>query len=144
MWQENNSNQVQSVLHEQGRIRKEIRNAENSVNYEEIRQTSGSQTHISEECTPLSQAPESGGDQFHYEHGLLENMKSNIWACGVKTSEELRNLIVSIKEQEKQVQKLLEVRELREKNASEAKDRNEAMSLELHISQGNLQELESQ
>jgi hypothetical protein len=145
MQRENNSNRVQPVVCQQGRrISKEIRNTENSVNYQEIQQTSGSPNHVSAEYTSVSQTPESGSDQFHYEHGLLENLKSNVWTCSVKTVTELRNLIVSTGEQKKQVKKFLEVQELREKNISEAKHRNEAMGLKLQISQRNLQELEAQ
>ncbi|XP_021916559.1 coiled-coil domain-containing protein 18-like isoform X2 [Zootermopsis nevadensis] len=136
-----NTHQVQPVYQQGQRI---FRNAENFVNNQGIQQTSGSKSHISAQYASILQAQESGSDQFHNENGLLENLRSNIWTCSVKTAAELKNLTVSTEEQKKQIQKFLEVQESREKNVSEAKHRNEAMGLELQISQRNLQELEAQ
>jgi hypothetical protein len=138
------SSQTQPDVYQQRRrIRKEIRHTENLVINQEIKQTSESQNHAFADYASTSQAPESERDQLHNEHGMLENVKSNIWTCSVKTIAELRNLILSTEQQKKRVQKFLKVQESREKNVAEAKHRNEAMGLELQMSQRNLQELEA-
>jgi hypothetical protein len=115
-------------------------NNENSENYQELRQTLGSQASVLAEHTRSLQ--QSGRERE--EQTLLENLKSSIRTCSIKSAEETRKLIMSAEEQNKQIQNFLKVQNSREKNVTEAKDQNEAMGLELHISRRNVQELESQ
>jgi hypothetical protein len=148
MQEENNSSdQFQPDIYQQGRriIFKEIRHNENSTINQEIQQTAGNQICVSAEYTLNSQeASENEGSQLYDEQITLENVKSNIWTCSIKTAEDLRKLIVTTENHKKQVEELVKVQESRKKNVSEAKHQNEAMSLELEISQRNTQALEAQ
>jgi hypothetical protein len=117
-----------------------IRNNENSATNPEFQQTLGSQTGVPAEYTRSLQKSEKERE----EQRMLENLKSNIRTWSVKSAEEMRKFTVSAEEQKKQVQNFLKVRNSRGKNVAEAKLQNEAMGLELQISQKNIQELESQ
>jgi hypothetical protein len=117
-----------------------IRNNENLENNQEIQQTLESQTGVPVEYIRTLQKSEKERE----EQRMLENLKSNIQTWSVKNGEEMRKLIVSAEKQKKLVQDFLKVRNSRGKNVAEVKLQNEAMGLELQISQKNTQELESQ
>jgi hypothetical protein len=132
------------VYQQEGRDLTNVQNDENSSINQEIQQTSGIQGCALVECNQRSQAAEAEHDQFYEEQRILENIKSGILSCNIAVTEEMRKLILSTEEQKKQVQDFLVMQESREINIAEAKHRNEAMNLELQISQKNIQELEAQ
>jgi hypothetical protein len=141
----NNSNQCHSNVYQgEGRALRDTQNDENSSVIQEIQQTSGIQNCVPAEYNRTSQqASEGERGQFCEEQRLLENLKSSILSCSITAAEEMRKLIVSIEERKKQVRDLLIMQESRETNVAEAKHCNEAMDLELQISQKNIQELET-
>jgi hypothetical protein len=142
----NKSNESHPDVYQRERIvLNDIQNNENSSVNQEIQQTSGIQNCVPAECNRTSQqASEEERDQFYEEQRILENMKSNILSCNITVAEEMRKLIVSTEEQKKQVRDFLVMQESREMNVAEAKHRNEALDVELQISQKNIQELEAQ
>lgn len=142
----NKSNESHPDVHQQeGRDLHNIRKDENSSYNQEIQQTSGIQSCVLVECNQASQqASEAERDQFYEEQRIMENMKSSILSCNIAVAEEMRKLIVSTEEQKKQIRDFLEMQESREVNVVEAKHRNEALDLELQISQKNIHELEAQ
>jgi hypothetical protein len=142
----NKSNKLHPDVHQQeGRDLNNVRNDENSLINQEIQQTSGIQSCILAECNQTFQeASEAESDQIYEEQSILENMKSNILSCNIAVAEEIRKLIVTTEEQRKQIRDFLVMQESREMNVAEAKHRNEALDLEMQISQKNIHELESQ
>jgi len=140
------SNESRPDVHQQeGRDLNNVRNDENSSINQEIQQTSGIQSCVLAECNQTSQqASEAERNQFYEEQRIMENMKSSILSCNIAVAEEMRKLIVSTEEQKKQIRDFLVMQESREMNVAEAKHRNEALDLELQISQKNIHELEDQ
>lgn len=142
----NKSNESPSDVHQQeGRDLNNVRNDENSSINQEIQQTSGIQSCVlAESNQTYQQASEAESDQFYEEQRILENMKSSILSCNIAVAEEMRKLTVSAEEQRKQIRDFLVMQESREMNVAEAKHRNEALNLELQISQKNIDEVEAQ
>jgi hypothetical protein len=142
---QNKSNQCHLDFYQQeGRVLNDIQNDENLSVNQEIQQTSGTQNCVPAECNRTYQQASEECDQFYEEQRILENMKSNILSCNIRVAEEMRKFIVSSEEQKKQVQDFLVRQESRQMNVAEAKHRNEAMDVELQISQKIMQELEAQ
>jgi hypothetical protein len=142
----NKSNESRPDVHQQqGRDLNNIRKDENSSINQEIQQTSEIQSCVLAECNQTSQqASEAERNQFYEEQRIMENMISSIFSCNIAVAEEMRKLIASTEEQKKQIRDFLVIQESREMNVAEAKHHNEALDLELQISQKNIHELETQ
>ena len=142
----NKSKESHPDVHQQeGRDLNNVLSDENSPVNQEIQQTSGIQSCVLAEYNQTSQqASEAERNQFYEEQRIMETMKSNILSCNIAVAEEMRKLTVSTEEQKKQIRDLLVMQESREMNVVEAKHRNEALDLELQMSQKNVHELEAQ
>jgi hypothetical protein len=140
----NKSNELHPDVHrKEGRDLNNVCNVENSSITQEIQQTSGVQSCVLAECNQSSQqASGAKRDKFYEKQRILEDLKSFMLSCNITVAKQMRELIVSSEKQKKQIRGFLQ--ESREMNVAEAKHRNEALDVELQMSQKNTHELEAQ